>query len=431
MDSRFLRNTLLVTFLFMVLVFVTVLYSNGYLTKKSPQKAEPVIVETQETEPLINYSAWMEDETFFDAEEKKYSSLEEDSAFLSLLATSIEKDLRIKVVDLEGTPVEGESFRIQIQNQGEYRDLDKDGIIYVADLDPGEYEVSLLPMEGFRMPSTPLKVKVKSRVEYIAIDDISLLIKTEAEIDAENEDGEKPGEEDTGSGSTTFLSQTEGAKGIDVSKWNGEIDWRKVKDAGVEFAFIRVGYRGSTSGYLVEDPYFKQNVEGAKTVGIPIGIYFFTQATSEVEAVEEASMVLTLCKDISVDYPIFIDSESAGGKGRADNLKAKDRTKYCLAFCQTLQNRGYESGIYASKNWFLKQLELANFTDDTLVWLAEYADAPTYGGHYDFWQHTSSGRINGIEGRVDLNVSHWEKKELPKTIEKEKKDQLSEEDEDR
>ena len=176
----------------------------------------------------------------------------------------------------------------------------------------------------------------------------------------------------------------------------------------MEYAIIRCGYRGSSSGALVEDPYFEKNILGAINAGIKVGIYFFTQAIDEVEAVEEASMVLSLIKDYNIAYPVFIDTEGAGGNGRADFLDSNQRTAVCKAFCETIESAGYESGVYASRNWFYKQLNAAEL-ETYHIWLAEYSREPKYEGKYDFWQYTSSGTLEGIEGRVDFNLSYWNK----------------------
>ena len=191
--------------------------------------------------------------------------------------------------------------------------------------------------------------------------------------------------------------------GIDVSKWQGEIDWDKVKNAGVEFAIIRAGYRGSVTGAIVEDPYFQANMKGAAASGIPVGVYFFTQAVNEVEAVEEASAVLKLVRQYELDYPIFIDTEGAGGNGRADGLDAEARTLVCEAFCRTIENGGYRAGVYASRNWYNNCLETAKL-DNYFIWLAEYRSVPLYQGYYSMWQYTSKGQVDGIKGNVDLNI---------------------------
>ena len=193
--------------------------------------------------------------------------------------------------------------------------------------------------------------------------------------------------------------------GIDVSKWNGIIDWDKVKNAGVQFAIVRAGYRGSVTGSLVEDPQFVANMKGAAAAGIPVGVYFFTQATDEKEAVEEASAVLELIRDFQLTYPVFIDTEGAGGNGRADGLNAETRTLVCEAFCRTVENAGYTAGVYASRNWYNNNLQTARL-ENYHIWLAEYRSVPLYQGYYKTWQYTSKGKVDGIEGRVDINITY-------------------------
>lgn len=420
MDSKFLRITLLVSFLFMVTVFFVVLYANGegpgqkkVQTEKTVETQEEVVLSGQIGDDLYG---WMEDDSFFDEEKTQETEEDEGAVRVNLIATSVEKDMRVTIADPQGNPIEGQFFKILVNGEDEYKDLDRDGIIYVADLKAGEYQVSLKEQPGFLVPASPLPVKVKARVEYVAIGDISLLIKTEEEVDAMAEDAGRI-QESAETGEPTELRSISGANlGIDVSRWNEEIQWDKVKDAGVKFAIIRTGYRGSVTGALVEDWYFKKNIEGASKAGLPVGLYFFTQATTEVEAVEEASMVLSLCKEYEITYPIFIDTEGAGGEGRADNLDKKTRTAICQAFCETIRSAGYRAGIYASKNWFEKNLDTSVFTDDIYIWLAEYGDAPGYGGKYHMWQYTSSGRVLGIEGRVDLNLSYVEPEEKEERI---------------
>ena len=236
--------------------------------------------------------------------------------------------------------------------------------------------------------------------------DISLLIKTEEQIDAEAEDSrQQDARTDADKSEIQKLQAATGRTkvGIDVSKWNGEIDWDKVKNAGVEFAIVRAGYRGSVSGSLVQDPYFETNMRGAAAAGVPTGVYFFTQAVNEVEAVEEASMVLKLIRQYQVDYPIFIDTEGAGGDGRADGLDVEQRTLVCEAFCRTIENAGYTAGVYGSRNWYNHKLETGRL-DNYFIWLAEYRSVPIYQGYYRMWQYTSKGKIDGIDGFVDMNI---------------------------
>ena len=200
------------------------------------------------------------------------------------------------------------------------------------------------------------------------------------------------------------LNTGSGHLGIDVSKWNGSIDWNAVKNSGVSYVIIRCGYRGSTTGALIEDPTFRTNIKGASGAGLKVGVYFFTQAVNEVEAVEEASMVLGLIKGYNISYPVFLDVESSGG--RADGIDASTRTAVCRAFCQTIQNSGYKSGIYANKTWLNEKMDAPGLSGYK-IWLAQYAAAPTYSRtKYDMWQYSSKGAVSGIKGNVDMNISY-------------------------
>ena len=191
--------------------------------------------------------------------------------------------------------------------------------------------------------------------------------------------------------------------GIDISKHNGNIDWNAVKNSGVQYVILRCGYRGSASGVLVEDQKFKSNIQGATAAGLKVGIYFFSQAVNEVEAVEEASMTLSLIKKYRITYPVYIDVESANG--RADGISKAARTSVINAFCQTVRNSGYTPGLYANKNWLTEKINTGAL-GGCKIWLAQYVAAPTYGGRYEMWQYSSRGSIAGIKGNVDLNVSY-------------------------
>lgn len=200
------------------------------------------------------------------------------------------------------------------------------------------------------------------------------------------------------------LSQSSGNRGIDVSKYQGNIDWGAVAASGINFAIIRVGYRGSSSGALVEDRNFKKNISGATKAGIKVGLYFFTQAVNEAEAVEEASMAMSLASGYKVTYPIFIDTESASN-GRANGLSKSARTAVVKAFCQTVRNGGYKAGVYASKSWYANQLN-ASALNGYCIWVAQYNSSCTYSGKYDMWQYSSKGSVSGIKGNVDMNISY-------------------------
>ncbi len=417
MDSKLKRLTILAAFSVILLTFLLVLLLNPGGSRQTT--AKPADAQTSEQAQQDNgsvyqngqigndLSAFLRDDTFFDPEQSSY--LTEQYAAqdkLSLIVTSVEKDLRIQIVDGENEPVTGESFFVKISDLGEYKDLDKDGVIYIGDLPAGEYEVALQPLEGYRVSGGSTRVRVKDKVEYLVIDDISILIKTEAEIDAEIEDTAQAVDDGDKSEIKKAQSLTGNAVlGIDVSKWQGEIDWDKVKNDGIEFAIIRCGYRGSVSGSLVEDPCFAQNIKAATAAGVKVGVYFFTQAVNEVEAVEEASMVVSLIRDYKLDYPVYIDTEGAGGNGRADALDVETRTAVCAAFCSTVKNAGYEAGVYASRNWYNRRVDAVSL-EKYVIWLAEYRKAPLYQGYYQMWQYTSKGKVNGIDGNVDLNISY-------------------------
>ena len=422
MDSKLRRKAILASMGVILLVSLLVLYNNqdtgggGQLSGTTPPRAE----ETQKpSDPgnngVVNgqigddLSAFLKDDTFFDPEVNPILEAAKDKASrLSMVVTSVEKDLRIQIVDTEGELVTGESFFVKLDGLGEYKDLDKDGVIYIGDLTAGEYYVELMPMEGYRVPANETKVRVKDKVEYVAIDDISLLLLTEDDINVAEEDtavADAVADADKTEIQKLQKSTANSRVGIDVSKWNGDIDWDRVKNAGVEFAIIRAGYRGSTTGGLVEDSCFAANMRGAAASGMPVGVYFFTQAVNEVEAVEDASAVLELIREYELEYPVFIDTEGAGGNGRADNLDPETRTLVCEAFCRTIANAGYTAGVYASRNWYNNNLHTQKL-ENYCIWLAEYRSAPLYQGYYHMWQYTSKGAVDGIAGNVDMNISY-------------------------
>lgn len=388
-----------------LLILSMVLLLNG-VKEGALINQEPSVetVASEETEVVTDEKSFLNDPTFLDEYQPFAGEVRgEDSTQLSLLVSSVERDIRVMVIDEDGAAVEGEKFYVTVEGIGEYKDLDADGYIYIAGIKPGSYYVSLNEIEGYDVPAR-VKVTVKDKIEYVQLDDISYLIKTEDEIDAEAED---TAVHDVDADDTEYTGawddKQDAVLGIDVSKWNRNIDWEAVAESGVRFVIIRCGYRGSKTGALVEDPYFRQNIEGATAAGLKVGIYFFTQAITPSEAVEEASMALSLVEGYELDYPIFIDTEGSGG--RADTLDVATRTAICEAFCETIEQAGYESGVYASREWFYNNVDddvLADYT----IWLAEYRKEPLYTGRYDMWQYTSSGQVNGIEGRVDMNLSY-------------------------
>ena len=434
MDSKLKAVTLIVAALMVVTVAGAVLLTNKG-TKQGGKNAgraltdtdapagaadendSKVIVDHELAEkynlnPAYDPFAFLEDESFFIPDEEEVT---EPKNSISLLVSSMQKDLRVFVVDANGSVAAGNEFEVTIRQKGgkdgqirTLKDMDKDGILYTDGLEPGDYEVILAPMEGFMTPFEPMPVTIADQISYTVLSDISFLIHSEDEegIDAKVEDTAVREAEIDADGTETNVLLSDGVSilGIDVSKWNKDIDWNKVKAQGVDFAILRCGYRGSKNGYLIEDPYFEQNIKGATEAGVRVGVYFFTQAKTAAEGVEEASMVLSLCKDYKLSFPLYIDTEGAGG-GRADNLPVDQRTEAIKAFCETVENAGYAAGIYASKSWFIHNLDMEKLKGYS-IWLAQYSRKATYDGVYDMWQYTSAGRLDGISTLVDLDLSY-------------------------
>ena len=356
--------------------------------------------------------AFMRDMEFFDKEiVTKKDQIEAAAKELTLLVSSVNKDLRIHVINGNNEVVQGYPFEVELAGQPMNRtvhvDDDMDGTIYLEKVDAGSYSLKLVDYGEYETLASNITVTVKDEIEYRVLDDITFLLKDESQVDAKVEDTEIKDAlaEADKTENTERLEDENTGFGIDVSKWNKEIDWEKVKAAGVDFAIIRCAYRGSSTGALVEDPYFKKNIEGATKAGIQVGVYFFTQAVNVTEAMEEASIAVSLVKDYPLAYPIFIDTEGAGANARAANLDVETRTEVCRTFCETVEAAGYNAGVYASKNWFNKNLDTSKLSN-YYTWLAEYKGEATYEGNYEFWQYTSSGKVDGINGRVDLNVGY-------------------------
>lgn len=201
--------------------------------------------------------------------------------------------------------------------------------------------------------------------------------------------------------------QQDATFGIDVSKYQTSVDFEKVKEAGVEFVIIRIGYRGYGSGTLVLDPMFEEHYTNAQNAGLRIGVYFFSQATTEDEAREEAQACWYVLNGRHLDYAVYFDSEASGsssGSGRADGLGKNDRTKCAVAFCEEIKALGYQPGVYASTKWFNDRLDLSKLKNYSL-WNANYgvASSPI---SCDLWQGTCTARISGYGGQLDVNISY-------------------------
>ena len=184
-------------------------------------------------------------------------------------------------------------------------------------------------------------------------------------------------------------------KGIDVSKHNGSIDWKKVKASGIEFAIIRIGYGGSVP---VKDERFEENYKNAKANGIEVGVYIYSYADSESDVKKEYEAVINWLGGRVLDLPVYYDVEDKKMSG----LSKKVLSNYIKTFCVKIEKAGYWAGIYASKNWLENKLNMTTLKDYT-VWVAQWSSNPTYQGSYGMWQYTSDGSIKGISGRVDMN----------------------------
>ena len=191
---------------------------------------------------------------------------------------------------------------------------------------------------------------------------------------------------------------------VDVSSYQPEVDWEAVKEAGVDMAIIRAGYRGYGTGAIVTDDMFENHIEGALEAGLDVGVYFFTQALNYDEGVEEAKYTLSLIKDYKINGPVVIDTEEMNADGvRTEGLSIDARTDRVVGFCETVKAAGYEPMIYSNRNWFVQQLDMSRICNYKL-WLAHYANQPDFPYLYTIWQYKSDGRLYGKKIDFDLNV---------------------------
>ncbi len=408
MNKKLLLISITASSLCLLLVLVVVLLVNKDATKPNvsnkPDTSNVSVSSSNREEVYTDSKSFLNDETFLDEEQPALKPKDEQKKKeVKLLVSSVSKDIRVTVTDKYGNKVKGVPFYIEVEDVGEYKDLDKDGYIYIAGIKPGTYEVSLADNDNYSCKES-VDIEVFETVQYEPLEDIRYSIVQEKDINVEEEDSRVDEVYKDDTENTSFAENSDGVEvGIDVSAWQKEIDWEKVKASGVEFVIIRCGYRGAKTGALVEDSYFYKNLMGAKEAGVKVGVYFFTQAITETEAVEEASMVLALLGDTETEYPIFIDTENTNG--RADSLDKGTRTEVCDAFCKTIEKSGRKAGIYASRNWFNTKLNDDKLSDH-LRWVAEYASTTAYAKRYEMWQYTSSGKVDGINGRVDLDISY-------------------------
>lgn len=206
--------------------------------------------------------------------------------------------------------------------------------------------------------------------------------------------------------------------GIDVSKWQGKIDWQKVKKAGIDFAIIRIGYRAE-NGQLYRDSNADYNIQQAQNAGILVGVYFFSTAVNQNEAIEEAEWTVSAIKGYQISYPVVYDCEGfKNDSSRMHSLAAEQRTQNALTFLDTIKKSGYDGMFYGSKSDLIDNtaFNISEIEEKYKIWVAQYknppypqSQAPDYNGRYDMWQYTNKGVVSGVEGNCDMIVSYFEK----------------------
>ena len=193
--------------------------------------------------------------------------------------------------------------------------------------------------------------------------------------------------------------------GVDISKYQKDVNFEALKSDGLDFVMLRVGARGYKTGELQIDEYFHENIKKASEAGLDIGVYFFSQAVTQEEAVEEANLVLDNIREYEILYPIAYDMEFIeNDTARVETLTRDERTAVAAAFLNHVNNAGYTPMLYGDTEWLVKRIDVAKF-NASCIWLAEEADIPKYPYRYEMWQYTTQGQVRGINGFVDLNIS--------------------------
>lgn len=211
-------------------------------------------------------------------------------------------------------------------------------------------------------------------------------------------------------GTAAYMAGTEkeAKKGIDVSTFQGEIDWERVKNAGIEFAIIRLGFRGYESGKIVLDNQYENNMTGSLNAGLDTGVYFFTEALNEQEAIEEAEFVIENLKEYKINMPVVIDVEESANteKTRTRDLTADQRTKNVIAFCEKIKEAGYDVMIYGNLKSFMIMMNIEEL-EEYDKWFAYYRYPFYFPYKIKMWQYTAYERIDGIEGKADVNLMFY------------------------
>ncbi len=193
--------------------------------------------------------------------------------------------------------------------------------------------------------------------------------------------------------------------GVELSKYQEYVDFNKLKKAGIDFVMLRVGARGYGSGQLLMDEYFADNIKRAGDAGLQIGVYFFSQAVTEEEALEEANLVLQSIQDYNVVFPVAFDMEYVeNDTARVEQLSRDEKTAITKTFLKTIENAGYNAVLYGNKEWLMKRIDLSQLTDYD-VWLSQSKDIPDYPYRFTMWEYTSTGTVDGVAGHVNMSIS--------------------------
>lgn len=263
-----------------------------------------------------------------------------------------------------------------------------------------DIEINIVPKENAIESIAKLVKKVTTPESVLDYDSEYPVANIE---DEEIPSSELPSDDNSSEGNQKL---SKAIKGIDVSYYNGKINWKKVKSDGIKYAIIQVGYRGKTLGTIKADTSFEDNIKGAIEAGIDVGIYFVTQAKTAKEAKAEANYVIKKLSNYTIQYPIYVDIEEVS-MSRARFLNNTQRTTVCKTFCDTIKAAGYQAGVYSCKYWFESKLNSKELIDYNL-WVAAYnvKSRPMTRFDYQIWQCSETGSVDGISGKVDINYCY-------------------------
>lgn len=333
---------------------------------------------------------------------------------LRLDAFSSGGDLYALLRDENGASVPGKGFGFEVvypDGTAFSYNAQEDGSLYLSSLEPGLYTVRLRSGAAYTAAPAPIQV-LPPPVETpsLPLYDAGWR-ESDGNIYYVNARNQALRGMHLIDGKLYYFDQN-GVKasqlGIDVSYHNQGINWNAVKAQGIDYAILRVGYRGYGTGLLWEDKRFDQYMKAAKAAGMKLGVYFYSSAMNPAEAREEASFVIGLLAGAKLDYPVYFDTELSEDipPGRHDYLGKALRTQVIPAFCETIRAAGYTPGVYSNLNFLNNHIPYSVYGPYT-TWLASYtrdSKLPTFSRPYDMWQFTASGSVNGIRGVADMNV---------------------------